>query len=92
MLFIWGGSIFTLNSVALLLVGDRFVSSALISATAAIRLLYTIGNVFGPMMAGFLMDFVSAAGLMAMSFAVCSIFFVAIRIGNGEWLTFSGKL
>jgi MFS family permease len=92
MLFIWGGSIFTLNSVALLLVGDRFVSPALVSATAAIRLLYTIGNVFGPMTAGFLMDFVSTAGLMAMSFAVCSIFLVAIKVDNGEWLTCSGKL
>jgi len=63
MLFLWGGVTMGIYTSALASVGDRFRGAELITANAALGLLWGAGSVAGPSAAGAAMDWLDPNGL-----------------------------
>ena len=63
-LFIWGGVLIGLYTMALVLMGQRFSGPDLVSGNAAMGLTWGLGGLFGPAAAGLLMDLYDPHGLM----------------------------
>lgn len=63
MLFLWGGAAMGIYTTALASVGERFRGSELITANAALGLLWGLGAVVGPSAAGAAMDWIDPDGL-----------------------------
>lgn len=63
MLFLWGGVTMGLYTTALAGVGQRFRGPELITANAALGLLWGFGSVIGPSAAGAAMDWIDPNGL-----------------------------
>jgi MFS family permease len=64
-LFIWGGITVGVYAVALSVAGDRFRGADLVAANAALVMLYGIGSLAGPAVAGIAMDLWNPHGLLA---------------------------
>jgi MFS family permease len=62
-LFLWGGVTVSLYPVALSMVGDRFAGAELVAGNAALIMLYGIGSLVGPAIAGVAMDLWNPHGL-----------------------------
>lgn len=65
-LFVWGGTVFSLYMVALGMLGSSFRAAELVAANAAFIVVYNIGGVLGPVGAGALMDAWAPEGLPAL--------------------------
>ena len=63
MLFLWGGVTMGIYTTALASVGERFRGAELITANAALGLLWGCGSVIGPSVAGAAMDWIDPDGL-----------------------------
>ncbi|SMF13969.1 Cyanate permease [Tistlia consotensis] len=74
LLFVWGGVFVGLYTVALAMLGERFQGGALAQANALFVMVYCLGNLSGPPLAGAAMDWVGPNGLPAIMTAVCSLF------------------
>lgn len=82
LLFLWGGVVIGLYTVALSLLGQRFRSGQLASAMAAFVMIYELGSLIGPVTAGAAMDLVGTAGLpltLALGFAALIVLGLAAR-------------
>ncbi|MBL6932880.1 MAG: MFS transporter [Rhodospirillales bacterium] len=55
-LFLFGGSIFGLYTLGLIMLGDKFGAGSLVVANSVFIILYEAGGVFGPTLAGAAMD------------------------------------
>lgn len=64
LLFLWGGLLFAIYTVALGLLGDRFPPAHLSAANAAFVMVYNLGSFSGPVIAGAAMDLWSADGMV----------------------------
>ncbi len=62
-LFIWGGLVAGLYTIALIELGARYTGARLVSATAAVVSAYGIGALVGPILTGAAMDAVEPDGL-----------------------------
>ncbi|HUN49659.1 MAG TPA: MFS transporter, partial [Candidatus Sulfotelmatobacter sp.] len=72
MLFVWGGITTALYPVVLSMLGDRFSGTELVAGNAAVIMLYGIGSLVGPALAGAAMDIWNPHGLtvlIALAFA-----------------------
>ncbi len=64
-LFLWGGVLFAVYTVALGVLGDSFAPAQLAAANTAFVMFYNIGSSSGPIIAGAAMDLWSRDGLAA---------------------------
>jgi len=84
LLFLWAGFIMSIYTVALALVGDRFSGAELVSANAAISVMYGAGGAAGPALAGVSMDTFGPNGLPWTMAVLCGGFAVLIAIRHPE--------
>jgi MFS family permease len=68
MLFVWGGIFAGVYTVALALLGERFRGAELVTANAAFGLLWGLGGLAGPSLAGIGMDILDPDGLPVVLF------------------------
>lgn len=76
MLFVWGGVFVGLYTIGLAMLGERFSGGALAQANALFVMVYCLGNLAGPPVAGTAMDWIGPQGLPAIMATVCGIFLV----------------
>lgn len=65
LLFLWGGVLFAVYTVALGLLGDRFPPAHLAAANTVFVMVYNLGSFSGPVVAGAAMDLWSKHGMAA---------------------------
>ncbi|MEX2630396.1 MAG: MFS transporter [Tistlia sp.] len=73
-LFVWGGVFVGLYTVGLAMLGDRFRGGTLAQANALFVMVYCLGNLAGPPVAGAAMDWIGPHGLPGIMTAVCLTF------------------
>ncbi|MEQ8665773.1 MAG: MFS transporter [Rhodospirillales bacterium] len=83
-LAIWGGTTFSLYSVALVILGDRFSPALLAGANAAFVAMFEVGSVGGPVVIGYAIDLFGPNGMPAVLVAVCIPLFVLAYIRRGK--------
>lgn len=74
MLFVWGGVFVGLYTIGLAMLGDRFEGGALARANALFVMVYCLGSLSGPPVAGAAMDWIGPHGLPAIMAGVCGLF------------------
>lgn len=77
LLFLWGGLLFAVYTVALGLLGDRFPPAHLSAANAVFVMVYNLGSFGGPVIAGAAMDLWSADGMAVTIGAAATLLLVA---------------
>jgi len=77
-LLIWGGTAWSLYSIALAMLGDRFDGTALATANAAFVIAFELANVVGPPTAGAALEIWPPHGLIAFMAAAGAIYFVIV--------------
>lgn len=75
--FVWGGAIGGMNTLAVIEAGDRVAEYQVSTAMTAIALFYTLGSVLGPIATGATVSYVSPHGLM-ISVGVAGGLFIAV--------------
>jgi MFS family permease len=63
LLFIWGAAAFGTYTVAMVELGDRFSGTLLLAGNSAFGMMWGIGGIIGPSMAGGAMDLIGPEGL-----------------------------
>ena len=63
MLFVWGAIAFGIYTIALVELGDRFSGALLLAGNGAFGMMWGIGGIFGPPVAGTAMDLIDPEGL-----------------------------
>lgn len=77
--FLWGGAIGGMNTLAVIEAGDRVGEHQVSTAMTAIAMFYTLGSVLGPIATGVVVSYVSGDGLM-MSVGVVGVVFVGVLV------------
>lgn len=70
-LFLWGGFLGGINTVAITLIGQRFRGMELATATAGAGVLWGIGSLLGPVLTGVAMDLYDPDGFVVVSVLAC---------------------
>lgn len=83
--FLWGGAIGGMNTLAVIEAGDRVAGHQVSTAMTAIAMFYTVGSVLGPIVTGAAVSYVSPHGLM-MSIGLAGALFVVLL-----WISKSAK-
>lgn len=65
LIFVWGASAVALYTVGLVLLGERFKGTGLASANSAFILMYSLGSLIGPPLAGYAMQLWRPDGFVA---------------------------
>ncbi len=78
MLFVWGGMMFGLYTVALVALGERFQGEGLGAANAAFIMMYEAGTLAGPLVGGTAMDVWDPYGLPALIATAFAAFLVLV--------------
>lgn len=81
LLFVWGGALVGIYTIMLAVVGSRFQGSDLVGIYAAMGLMWGVGALVGPVLAGLAMDLVPH-GLAFFAAAVCFVFAVSTVAGR----------
>jgi len=79
LLFLWGGLIVGLYTLALAMLGDRFSGDLLARANALFVMTYCLGSAIGPPLAGTAMDLLSVEGFPA-SLSLSCLAFLALGL------------
>ncbi len=74
LLVIWGGGVVGTYTIALVVMGQVFKGGDLITATAAVNMLWGLGGLFGPAIAGTAMEVYEPHGMPLTFAAACAIF------------------
>lgn len=77
--FLWGGAIGGMNTLAVIEAGDRVAEHQVSTAMTAIALFYTLGSVLGPIATGATVSYLSVHGLM-ISVGAVGVLFVAVLL------------
>jgi MFS family permease len=77
--FLWGGAIGGMNTLAVIEAGDRVGEHQVSTAMTAIAMFYTLGSVLGPIVTGAMVSYVSEHGLM-ISVGVVGVVFVGVLV------------
>ncbi len=84
LLFLWGGAFVGIYTIMLTVVGSRFQGAELIGIYAAMGLMWGLGALLGPVLAGLSMEY-AQHGLAFFAAAVCAAFAVfALVCGGGS--------
>lgn len=81
LLVIWGGGVVGTYTIALVVMGQVFKGGDLITATAAVGMLWGLGSLFGPALAGVAMEVIEPHG-MPLTFAVACLLFVLVAANH----------
>lgn len=81
-LFLWGGLLFAVYTVALGLLGDRFPPAHLAAANTVFVMIYNIGSLSGPTLAGAAMDIWSEHG-MAATIGIAATLLLVVTLWRG---------
>jgi MFS family permease len=76
LLFFWGGIAYGLLTIAMGILGTRFVGTALITANAATAIAWGLGGLVGPSLGGYAMDIAGPHALMWVVAFACLIFLI----------------
>lgn len=76
-LFVWGGAMLGLFTLAMILLGERFSGSDLVLGGALFGIGYGVGGVIGPALGGAAMDLWGPVGLPLMMVAASALFVTA---------------
>jgi MFS family permease len=79
-LFVWGGAVFSLYSLAMTDIGHRCRGTSLAAASGALVVVYTISNISGPPLTGAAMQAWGVHSLMAVSAVVAAMFMVILAL------------
>ncbi len=90
-LFLWGGFLFGIYTVALTLVGERFKGAQLVTANAAFALMWGAGGIAGPATGGWAMDLVGPHGLPASIAVACALFLALAAVRHPGALGLGGR-
>lgn len=77
-LFIWGGAVYSLYSLAMVDIGHRCRGTTLAAASGALVIVYTISNISGPPLTGAAMQAWGVHSLMGVSAAVAALFMLIL--------------
>ena len=77
--FLWGGAIGGMNTLAVIEAGDRVGEHQVSTAMTAIAMFYTLGSVLGPIATGATVSYISEHGLM-ISVGIVGAVFIAVLI------------
>lgn len=80
LLFVWGGVVFGVYTIALALLGERFPAGELAAANALFVMVYETGSLTGPVLAGGAMDTIGRQGLPLVAGLAAAAFLVAIAV------------
>ncbi len=78
-IFLWGGAIGGMNTLAVIEAGHRVAEHQVSTAMTAIAMFYTVGSVIGPIATGATISYVNSHGLM-MSVGVVGLLFVVLLV------------
>jgi MFS family permease len=73
-LFVWGGMVTGIYSVALSMAGERFTGADLVSVNAAMIMSYGLGGLVGPVLGGAAIDLRNPEGLPALLLVLFALF------------------
>jgi hypothetical protein len=79
-MFVWGGVMMGMYTLALIEIGGRFKGPQLAAANAAYIIMHSVGYLCGPVLAGNAMDFIPPQGLIITIGAFCFLCFGVIAI------------
>jgi MFS family permease len=77
LVFIWGGAIGGMNTLAVMEAGEEIGDRHMSSAMMAVAFCYTLGSMLGPTLSGAFMEHVSVHGLMLAAGGISIVFLVA---------------
>ncbi len=83
-LALWGGATFSMYSVALMIIGDRFPGARLAGASAALVAMFEIGSVSGPVTVGYAIDLFGPNGMPVVLVAICLPLFILALVRRGR--------
>ena len=78
--FLWGGAIGGMNTLAVIEAGDRVGEHQMSTAMTAIAMFYTLGSVLGPIATGATVSYVSEHGLMISVGTVGAVFIAMLML------------
>jgi MFS family permease len=81
LMFLWGATTFGIYTLALVVLGSRFVGHMLVAGNAAFALMWGIGGIFGPSATGAVMDAVGPEGL-PLALGLLSAVLVLASVGS----------
>lgn len=81
--FLWGGAIGGMNTLAVIEAGDRVGEQQVSTAMTAVAMFYTLGSVIGPVVTGGMVSFFGGEGLMVSVGGVGVLFVVGVGVGRG---------
>ena len=81
--FLWGGAIGGMNTLAVIEAGDRVGEQQVSTAMTAVAMFYTLGSVIGPVVTGGMVSFFGGEGLMVSVGGVGVLFVVGVGLRRG---------
>lgn len=87
MLFVWGAVAFGTYTVAMVELGDRFSGTLLLAGNSAFGLMWGIGGILGPSIAGTAMDLLGPEGLpitVGILFGMLGLFAALMPLGRRQ--------
>jgi len=79
LLVVWGGIVYGIYTVSMVLLGERYKGSELVAANATSALVWGIGGIIGPAVGGWAMDAFGPQGL-PLTLAIGCAIFIAVAI------------
>lgn len=79
-IFIWGGAVGGMNTLAVIEAGERMPAHKLTLAMTTIAMCYTMGSIIGPIATGATIEHVSRHGLLLTSAIACVFFLVVVSV------------
>ena len=77
-LLIWGGAVWSLYSIALAMLGDRYDGATLVTANAAFVIAFELANIVSPPLAGGALEIWHPHGLIVFMAAAGAVYFVIV--------------
>ncbi len=74
LLFFWGGIVYGIYTLSMVLLGERYSGSQLVAANATSAMVWGIGGIIGPTIGGWAMDAFGPQGLPVTLAIGCAIF------------------
>jgi MFS family permease len=84
MIFIWGAVSYGIYTMSIIELGERFTGSTLVAGNAAFSLMWGVGGIAVPPVAGSVMDVLGAGGLPLTLGLLCLALAVASLAGRGK--------
>ena len=81
--FLWGGAIGGMNTLAVIEAGGRVGEQQVSTAMTAVAMFYTLGSVIGPVVTGGMVSFFGGEGLMVSVGGVGVLFVVGVGLRRG---------